>query len=82
MLVGLLLGISLTAWIFTVLGVSYVVWRYVWTPWKIMRSDIKALHDKVEQVNQELGLRKALTRSDSEIADVEGLVRRRWAGKT
>lgn len=57
----ILLGIMTAAWVFTVGGVGYAIWRYVYAPWKTMRADIRALNDEIVKLKQNEQLRKVLT---------------------
>jgi hypothetical protein len=61
---------------------GYAGWRYVFVPWKIMRTDIKALADAVAQIKEEMGLRRAMSLSDEEQAMIERRARTRqlWSG--
>lgn len=80
MLVGVLLGITFTAWVFTMAAVSYVLWRYAFKPWQIMRKDLTLLNQKVDEnrewTKNELGLRAARVLSDEEQARMESVLRR------
>lgn len=78
---GVILGtLALTAWLFTLGIVSYVLWRYAYTPWMVMRRDVAALDAKIEELRaytkQELGLRAARALSDEEAARMEAATRR------
>lgn len=80
-MLGAVLGaVALTAWVFTVVGVAYVLWRYAYTPFMVMRRDIAALNEKVEELReytkQEFGLRAARALSDEEQARMEAASRR------
>lgn len=83
--ISLLLGVSLTLWVVTVLGVSYVAWRYVYSPWKAVRADqvslAAAFEDLKGYVQHEIGTRRALAYSDEEEARIErhAQARRNWA---
>ena len=80
MLVGILLGISLAAWVFTMVGVGYALWRYAYKPWVVMRADFKALTDALEAVRAEfkaeIGLKNARALTDEEEARLEAVMRR------
>lgn len=67
----LLLGFMVAAWLFTIGGVAYTTWRYVYAPWKVMRKDIAALSEAVEGVRGEMKHRKALYLPDDELARME-----------
>lgn len=78
---GILLGFMTAAWVFTVGGIAYATWRYVYIPWKVLRIDVKALLERHEsdmaQIKAELGLRKALALSDEEQARAEARLKAR-----
>lgn len=61
-------------------GVSYVLWRYAYTPWMVMRKDIAALNQKIDDhqawVKAELGLRSIKTLTDEDLAHAEAIQRR------
>lgn len=62
----ILLGVSLTCWIFTVISVVYVLWRYVYTPWIVMRKDIQNLSGMVEAMKQ-----RPIEQTDEQVAMIE-----------
>ena len=80
MLVGLLLGVALTANLATLLAVGYVLYRYAYKPWIVMRQDFKALTEALEAVRAEfkaeIGLKNARALTDEEEARMEAVMRR------
>ena len=60
------MALAITLMIAPVLG--YVIWRYVVSPWKVMRADIVALNREVADLRQQARV-KVL--SDEEQARVE-----------
>jgi hypothetical protein len=80
MLVNLLLGFMVGAWFFTLLTVTYVLWRYNLVPWKVMRTDVKALAGKIDEIEKKLVVR-ASTPSDPEIAAIEARLRAKQLGR-
>ena len=66
-----LLGFMTAAWLFTVGGVSYSIYRYVYKPWTIVRKDIAALNQSLTDVRSEMQLRKALYVGDEDYARIE-----------
>ena len=63
-----LVGVVLAQQFFLSLITGYTLWKYVYTPWKIMRLDMKGLAEKMGSYERELGKRKALYISDEETA--------------
>lgn len=72
--------IALVVWLFTAAAVGYVLWRYAYTPWMVMRKDVTALNQKTDDLKEwtksEMGLRAARTLSDEEEARMEAILRR------
>ena len=81
----ILLGFSAAGWLFTVLATGYVLWRYVYVPWKVVRADLVALHNALKElrvwVEGEIGQRKAIALSDEAIAKLERNARMRHLTK-
>lgn len=70
--------LALFAWVFTVFAVSYVLYKYVWTPWKVVRTDITALANKVRIMEANMNRNQAQTAlSDEQTARVEARLRAR-----
>lgn len=80
MLLPVLVGVAFSAWVFTLAAVAYCLWRYSFQPWRVMRTDLIALNQKVDDnqgwVKNELGLRAARVLSDEEEARMESVLRR------
>ena len=76
-LLAALVGISLALWFCSVLAVAYVLWRYSYTPWKVMRKDIAALSAQVEEIRQLSSIRRAEVMGEEEAAFIEGRLRSR-----
>ena len=68
----ILLGMVIAAWPLTLGIVAYTIWRYVYSPWKIMRRDIAALAQQMESIKSQ-----TIARSDEEVARIEQELRRR-----
>lgn len=62
----MLVGFMAAAWLFTLLSVAYVMWRYVYSPWKVLRADIASLHSQIQGIQSELRLRRAMYLGDEE----------------
>lgn len=74
----ILLGFSAAGWVFTVAGVSYCIYQYVYLPWKVVRKDMAALAELIAAQNtiiadirHEMGLRKATAFADADLAEME-----------
>ena len=71
-LTGFILGVlGLMAWLFTVIGVAYAIYKYVYAPWKIMRADVSALNDAVKSLAAQVQRAAVLAHDDGEIARIE-----------
>lgn len=71
-LTGFVLSVlALMAWLFTVLGVAYAIYKYVFAPWKVMRADVSALHVEVKNLAGQLQRAQVLAHDDGEIARIE-----------
>jgi hypothetical protein len=59
---------------------TYAVWRYVFQPWKVMRRDVVALNDRLNELTQRVELtlarRNVEAMTDEEIAIIENRQRR------
>jgi hypothetical protein len=66
------LGILTASNLFLIIGLVYVMWRYVYTPWKIVRKDIAALNGQCIEirayVDQVLTHRRSEALDDAEVA--------------
>lgn len=74
----LLLGFSLAAWLYTTAAVTYALWKYVYQPWQVVRSDQKALDSKIQSLQSDLNLfkedmgkRKAISFTPEQVAGME-----------
>lgn len=69
--------LALMAWLFTVLGVAYAIYRFVWTPWKVMRADITALHSEVKSLAEQVRRAQVLAHDDADLARIEAKINAR-----
>lgn len=80
-MIEILVGFFAAAWFFTLLGVGYTIYRYVFVPWKVMRKDVAALSQKVEEnlawVKQAVSFQNTLVQTDERAAQVERTLRHR-----
>lgn len=77
-LLAVLVGFSLAAWLLTLLGVGYAIWRYAFLPFGVLRRDVAALAQKAQQTDERLAeLQRAVNParvsaySDAELAAIE-----------
>ena len=77
-----LLGFMVAAWIFTVGAGSYIVWRYVFKPWQVVRKDISALNQVDQKIIERLDMMEKLTAgtrihnmTDEQLANYEMTIR-------
>lgn len=79
------LGFLTAIWVTMGVGVGYIVWRYVYKPWQVIRADIRNLHqlhtDLEAWVKTELGQRKALAYTEEELALIERRTKARRASQ-
>lgn len=80
------LGFMTCAWLATVGGVGYVIYRYVWAPWQVLRKDITGLATGLtslkEFTEQALVSRRGTAMmTDEEIAGIERRLRRESADR-
>lgn len=87
-MINLLVGFMTCAWLLTVGGVAYSIWRYVYCPWKVVRLDIQqikanmaALTQKIEDGVQAINTRQFEAMTDTELAAVEQRLRSRSLGR-
>lgn len=76
----ILIGVCLTLWVCTVGAVSYVLWRYVFQPWKVMRKDMGSLTQKQTETQQyfETVIRPRIEAfTDEELAMIERRLKER-----
>ncbi len=79
--VAVLVGAALALWGCTVAATAYAIWTFVWKPWRVVRTDMKAL---AEQVNAAVALvqrERVLTLTDEEVAHRERRVAARQAAR-
>lgn len=74
-LAALLVGtVALTAWVFTVGGVAYALWRFSYAPFVVMRRDVAELAARVAALDRQVqdAVRiKAAVMDDAEVARIE-----------
>lgn len=63
--------LALMAWLFTVLGVTFAIYHFVWKPWKVMRADVVALHTEMKNLAAQVQRAQVLAHSDEEVARIE-----------
>ena len=76
------LGVMSACWVFMAGADVYVLWRYAFTPWKVMRKDILALVEGLKKANERidnfehaLSPTKVSLMSDEQLASVENRLR-------
>jgi|WetSurMetagenome_2_1015567.scaffolds.fasta_scaffold15101_2 hypothetical protein len=76
------LGLMTACWLFTVGAIGYVLWRYAFKPWTVMRKDILALVEGLKKANERidnfehaLSPTKVSLMSDEQLASVENRLR-------
>ena len=71
-LTGFILGVlGLFAWIFTMLAVSYVLYKYVFVPWKVMRADVTALAAKIRVIEASMNRNQVIAADDAHAVRAE-----------
>lgn len=71
-LTGFILSVLALVLMFVFVGVAaYVLWRYVVIPWKVMRTDITALHGEMKALAAQVQRAQVLAHSDEETARIE-----------
>lgn len=73
-LLAVLVGVALTLWVVTVAVTAFVIWTYVYKPWKTMRTDMQALARQVTEALSLLNRERVMSLSDEEIAAREKLL--------
>lgn len=87
MILALLVGGLLGVWVWTVVAVAYVLWRYAYCPFRVLRADLQALATRVRDLSEEIGLRKVPVLSEADVARAEARQRLRqqamaeWAAR-
>lgn len=78
---GFWLGFVSASQIFLTLGGVYAFWRYSYRPFKVNRTDIVALNQKIADLEanfkQEMGLRRATELTDEQRVLMESRLARR-----
>lgn len=82
-LLALLVGASFVLTVAVTVATAYVLYKYVYLPWKIVRTDITSIYalfnDFKQQVLNELKSRQAIVLNDQAMADAERKGRsQRW----
>jgi hypothetical protein len=80
-LVAVLVGVSLALWVATGAVIAYVVWAWVYKPWKVMRGDIQAVNAKADAALQAVQQARVLTLTDEEVALRERQMRTRQSAR-
>lgn len=79
------LGAVSVLWAVTVVAVAYTIWRYVYSPWVVVRRDIAALNAKVDEhikwTQETLTTRRLAAMTDEELASIERRLRRDSAAR-
>lgn len=63
--------LGLFAWIFTMLAVTYVLYKYVFVPWKVMRTDVTALAAKMRIVEASMNRNQVMAADDAHAVRAE-----------
>lgn len=63
--------VALAFWVFTVFAIAYTIYRYVFTPWKVLRADITALHQRLAAAESALNQARVHAMNDAETARIE-----------
>lgn len=67
-LVAIAVGLSLGLWVTTVAAVAYVLWAWVYKPWKVMRTDIAAAGQAASAAVQAVQQARVMTMTDEEVS--------------
>lgn len=76
------LGFLTCAWVATMLGVAYVLWRFAYVPFGVVRRDVGALAAKLEEHKKwsyeafESTRKRMSVMSEAELASIERRLRR------
>lgn len=73
--------LGLMAWLFTVGAVTYILWKYVYTPWGVMRADVSALAAWRRSVDEQLNQARLMSLDDAEVARREARLQARARGR-
>lgn len=83
LIAGFVLAVlALMAWLFTVIGVAYAIYRFVWQPWRVMRTDINALNEAVKALAAQVQRAQVLAHSDEETARIEARMNARQRARS
>ena len=73
--------VALALSLFLILMVGYVLWKYVYTPWTIMRADVAALAQWRRSVDDKLNQAAVMALDDAEVARREARLQARARGR-
>jgi hypothetical protein len=73
--------VALALSMFLIVGVSYVLWKYVYTPWTVMRADVAALAVWRRGVDDKLNQAAVMALDDAEVARREARLQARARGR-
>jgi hypothetical protein len=77
---AVLVGVSLTLWLCWSCALAYVLWRYVYKPWQIVRRDHHALHERLKDLEAKLeAQQRIIVRTEWDEAQIEQALRARRA---
>jgi hypothetical protein len=79
LIIGLLIGFTFAFSVFGLAVTGYVLKKYVYATWKVVRADQLALNAELLSIRQELGARKALIMDPETQARAEQKARMRRA---
>lgn len=69
LIAGFVLAVlGLMAWLFTAAAVAYILYKYVYQPWLVVRRDLAALAEKVRQLDAASGNGRVSALDDAEVA--------------
>ena len=78
LIAGFVLAVlALTLCLFLVLAMSYVLYKYVYTPWRVIRADLTALFAKVQDLERAASQARVMTLSNEEVARREARINAR-----
>lgn len=61
--------------------ISYILWKYVLTPWRVMRADVAALASWRRTVDERLNQAQVMALDDAEVARREARLQARARGR-
>ena len=59
------------AWLFTMLALTYVLWRWAYVPWKVMRADVAALNAKIRIIEASMSRNQVIAADDAHAVRAE-----------